>query len=144
MSEKINRRSFIDRILQLGFISWLGSVLYPIFKYIQPPRVPEPKVERVVAAKIDEMKPNSGKIVRFGNKPVILIRTPSGEYRAFSAICTHLGCIVQYRPDLRHIWCACHNGHYDLNGINIAGPPPRPLEPFKVVLVNNQVIITEV
>ncbi len=30
------------------------------------------------------------------------------------------------------IWCACHNGHYDLFGKNVAGPPPRPLEPYKV------------
>ena len=74
----------------------------------------------------------SGRIFRFGNKPGILIRTPSGELRAFTAICTHLGCTVQYRQDLQHIWCACHNGHYDLDGVNIAGPPPRPLERYAI------------
>jgi len=77
----------------------------------------------------NSVAPNSGQIFKFGNEPGILIRTPSpsGELRAFSAVCTHLACTVQYRDDLEQIWCACHNGHYDLNGINIAGPPPRPL-----------------
>jgi Rieske Fe-S protein len=142
-SRKINRRSFLDRVLQIGFISWLISVLYPVWKYIQPPKVTEPKVKSVVGSSVDEMRPNSGKIVRFGNQPVILIRTPTGEFRAFDAICTHLACIVQYREDLKHIWCACHNGHYDLNGINIAGPPPRPLKPFKVILKEDKVIIVK-
>ncbi len=143
MSGKINRRSFIDKLLQLGFISWLVSVLYPVVRYVVPPRMAESKVSRIEAGPMDLLKPNSGTIVRFGNEPVILIRTPSGEYRAFSAICTHLACIVQYREDLKHIWCACHNGHYDLNGINVAGPPPRPLEPYRVVLRDKKIIIVK-
>ena len=43
------------------------------------------------------MEKNSGKIIKFGNKPVIVIRKKSGDYVAFSAVCTHLDCIVQYR-----------------------------------------------
>ncbi len=33
-------------------------------------------------------------------------------------------------PEKAHIWCACHNGHFDLN--NVAGPPPRPLDAYVV------------
>ena len=69
------------------------------------------------------------------------MRTASGELRAFSAICTHLNCTVQYRDDLGHIWCACHNGHYDLNGRNIAGPPPRPLEALVVNVRGDQIVV---
>jgi Rieske Fe-S protein len=65
-------------------------------------------------------------------EPVILIRVNETEFRALSATCTHLDCIVGYRKDLSRIWCNCHNGQYDLNGRNVAGPPPRPLTPFKV------------
>ncbi|MBI4391409.1 MAG: Rieske (2Fe-2S) protein, partial [candidate division NC10 bacterium] len=70
-------------------------------------------------------------------------RTPAGELRAFSAVCTHLNCTVQYRPDLSHIWCACHNGHFDLTGKNIAGPPPRPLETFVVNARGNQIVVSK-
>jgi len=78
-----------------------------------------------------------------GVQPGILIRTPSGEFRAFSAICTHLQCTVQYREDLRHIWCACHNGHYDLNGKNIASPPPRLLEQYTVNIRGDEVVVSK-
>ena len=75
------------------------------------------------------------KIVRFGAEPVILVRVAEADFRAFSATCTHLECIVGYKKDRERIWCNCHNGQYDLTGRNVAGPPPRPLTPFKVDLV---------
>jgi Rieske Fe-S protein len=62
------------------------------------------------------------------------VRTPDGELRAFNAVCTHLNCTVQYRADTSQIWCACHNGIYDLGGNVVSGPPPRPLEPYVVNL----------
>ena len=90
-----------------------------------------------------ELKPNSGKVFKFGSAPAIVVRTPGGELRAFSAVCTHLNCTVQYRDDLQRIWCACHNGHYDLNGINIEGPPPRPLEEYVVNTKGDQLVVTK-
>ena len=47
----------------------------------------------------------------------------------------------QYRDDIGHIWCACHNGHFDLNGRNIAGPPPEPLEAFDVAVRGNDIVV---
>jgi Rieske Fe-S protein len=70
------------------------------------------------------------------------LKTPGGELRAFSARCTHLDCTVQYREDLNHIWCACHNGHFDLAGRNIAGPPPTPLERFDVNVRGSQIVVS--
>jgi Rieske Fe-S protein len=48
---------------------------------------------------------------------------------------------VQYRDDFKHIWCACHNGHFDLTGRNIAGPPPRPLEEYRVEIRGEEVVV---
>ena len=78
-----------------------------------------------------------------GSSPGILIRTPQGDYRAFAATCTHLACTVQYRPDVGQIWCACHDGLYDLTGKNIAGPPPRPLEQYRVDLQGNDIVVSK-
>ena len=58
-------------------------------------------------------------------------------------MCTHLNCTVQYRADLSHIWCACHNGHFDLGGKNIAGPPPRPLDPLVVNARGGQIVVSK-
>jgi Rieske Fe-S protein len=96
----------------------------------------------VVAAKVSELRPNQGKIFKFGSKPGILVQTPAGEYRAFSAVCTHLDCTVQYSIGEKLIWCACHNGRYDLTGKNISGPPPRPLEPFTVNVRGDEIVVS--
>jgi Rieske Fe-S protein len=96
-----------------------------------------------LSIKPQEVKPNSGQIFRFGSQPAILVKTAGGELKAFSANCTHLGCIVQYRSDLNHIWCACHNGHFDLNGKNIEGPPPKPLEEYIVNVRGDQIVVSK-
>jgi len=138
-----SRRNFLKYLLGGSFAAFSFSVIYPVVKYLIPPKSTEPVPTSVIAGTVGELKPNSGKIFRFGSKPGILINTPQGELRAFTAICTHLDCTVQYRDDFQHIWCACHNGHYDLRGINIAGPPPRPLTPFKVNLKGDQIFVSK-
>jgi len=141
-----------SRLTRSGFLTWLlgtslGATLlaaaYPVFRFVIPPEVAEAPVNRVLAAKLSELPVNTGKIFRFGAKPAILVRTPAGDVRAFSAQCTHLNCTVQYRPDFQHVWCACHNGHYDLQGKNIAGPPPRPLESYRVDIAGDEVFVSK-
>jgi Rieske Fe-S protein len=138
----MKRRKFLDLFLGVGLLGWLGSILYPIISYLKPPAIPKANINSIKAGTASEFPVNSAQIIKFGRKPVILIKTESGDFKAFSAICTHLDCIVQYRKDLKQIWCACHNGHYDLRGINIAGPPPKPLEEFKVNIVNDEIIVS--
>jgi cytochrome b6-f complex iron-sulfur subunit len=142
-NNQISRRTFINRLLGGGTIAMLAAIFYPIIRFIIPPEIPEASTNRVVASKLSELPVNSGKIFRFGDKPGIVVHTADGQFKAFSAICTHLDCTVQYRQDLKHIWCACHNGHYDLNGKNIAGPPPRPLDEYRVYLRGEDVIVSK-
>jgi len=142
-NEKISRRTFLDYLLGAGFIAWLVSVLYPIIAYFKVPEQTEPSPTSVVAGSVKDLKPNQGKVFRFGNEPAILIDTPDGKLEAFSAVCTHLQCTVQYRPDMEKIFCACHGGVYDLNGRNIAGPPPRPLQEYKVTVKGDDIIASK-
>ncbi len=136
------RRKFINWFLGTSVGAFLLTMFYPVSRYLIPPPAGESRAAAVtLPVNPADVKPNSGQIFRFGNRPGILIRTPAGELRAFSAVCTHLACTVQYRPDLSHIWCACHNGHFDLNGINIAGPPPRPLEQYVVNMRGDQIVV---
>jgi cytochrome b6-f complex iron-sulfur subunit len=136
------RRRLVEILLGSGLLASVVSFLYPVLRYLVPPAVADLGGDEVVAAKSGELKPNSSKIFRFGNHPALLLLTAEGEYRAMSATCTHLSCTVQYRNDLRQIWCACHNGLYDLNGRNVAGPPPRPLEVFQVHLRGEEVVVS--
>lgn len=138
-----SKRHFLKFLLGGSFFAWVAAVLYPVLAYMKPPPLGEVEVSSVKAGTILDLPPDSGRIVKFGTKPVILIRTAAGDLRAFDATCTHLDCTVQYRSDMGVIWCACHNGKYDLTGRNIAGPPPRPLEPYRVTLQGNEILVSK-
>ncbi len=136
------RRSLLRWLLGGGITSSIVSFLYPVLHFIMPPAVPEAAVAEIGAGKIQDLKPNSAKIIKFGTRPVLLIRLGETEWKAFSAVCTHLNCTVQYREDGQQIWCACHNGFYDVNGKVVAGPPPKPLEEFQVRFRGDEVFVT--
>jgi cytochrome b6-f complex iron-sulfur subunit len=138
----VSGRRWVNLLLGSGVLASIASFIYPALRYIIPPLVAESTSRSVVAAKVGELKPNSGKIFKFGAKPGILVCARDGGFKAFSAVCTHLNCTVQYRDDLRQIWCACHNGLYDLEGRNVSGPPPRPLEEFAVNVQGEDVVVT--
>jgi Rieske Fe-S protein len=120
-----------------------ASILYPVLRYLVPPAIPEAQTKRAVAARDGDLKPNEAKVFPFGSAPALLIRTADGGYCAFSATCSHLNCTVQYRADLRQIWCACHNGFYDLAGKNVSGPPPRPLEQYSVHVTEGEIVVSK-
>jgi len=143
IGELVDRRRFLNWFLGTTAGAFLLTVLYPISRYLVPPKVQESTSRTVILSiKPADVKPNTGQIFRFGSQPAILVRSPAGELKAFTAVCTHLACIVQYRNDLNHIWCACHNGHFDLNGLNISGPPPRPLEQYVVNVRGDQIVVS--
>ena len=135
------RRRFVEILLGAGIIASIISFLYPVLRYLVPPPVADLGGDEIVACRVGDLKPNTSKIFRFGTRPGLLLLTADGQYRALSAVCTHLGCTVQYRGDTHQIWCACHNGLYDLSGRNISGPPPRPLEEFEPHVRGTEVIV---
>ncbi|HEX9732921.1 MAG TPA: ubiquinol-cytochrome c reductase iron-sulfur subunit [Thermoanaerobaculia bacterium] len=132
------RRNFLGWFLGTSTGALLVSVFYPVLRFISPPQVPEAATNQVEAGSTHdpELLERGFKIVRFGAEPVILIRVAETEFRAFAATCTHLDCIVEFRKDVGKIWCNCHDGQYDLEGRNVAGPPPRPLTPYQVHVVD--------
>jgi cytochrome b6-f complex iron-sulfur subunit len=133
-----NRRSFLNWLLGTSFGALFGSVLYPVARFLSPPNIPEASTRQVEAGAVNdpELLEKGFKILRFGNEPVILVRTSEDDYRAFAGTCTHLDCIVEFHKEPGRIWCNCHNGEYDLRGRVVAGPPPKPLETFEVDLVS--------
>jgi Rieske Fe-S protein len=136
------RRSVLNYLLGTGAFATLGAICYPIIRFMNPPRVVESASSQVIAGKVGELKPNEGRIFKFGSRPGILIHTAEGEYRAFSATCTHLDCTVQYRGEEKLLWCACHNGRFDLTGKNVSGPPPRPLEAYTVHVRGEDIVVS--
>ena len=137
------RRNFLNWFLSTSAGAFLVSVTYPLSRYLIPPEVTESTASTVtLSIKPNDIKANSGQIFRFGSQPAILVKDTNDELKAFSAVCTHLSCTVQYRSDINQIWCACHNGHFDLNGRNVEGPPPKPLDQYVVNVRADQIVVS--
>jgi len=137
-----SRRTWIQALLGSGFLGSIASFLYPAIRFMMPPEIAVPAIDEVVAGRVEDFLPNTGRIFKFGNRPGLLVLTEVGEWRAFSAVCTHLNCTVQYQQDTHQIWCACHNGFFDLNGRVAGGPPPRPLDQFIVNIRDGEVVVS--
>jgi cytochrome b6-f complex iron-sulfur subunit len=137
-----SRRRWLTYLLGTSLGASFVSFLYPVLRYLVPPLSTEPSLSEIeLDVKASDILPNTGRIVPFSGKPVILFRTAAGELKALTATCTHLACTVQFRGDRSDIWCACHNGVYDANGTNISGPPPRPLTKLDVAVRGDKVVI---
>ena len=140
MSDEVSdkgRRRVLNWFLGTSAGALTASVLYPVVRFVSPPRVPEAGTNQVEAGPTNDpdLLDKGYKIIRFGNEPVILVRVGDDDFRAFAGTCTHLDCIVEFHKKEKRIWCNCHNGEYNLQGQQVAGPPPHPLEPFKVDLI---------
>lgn len=135
----IPRRNWLLHALQTSVAATIAAILYPVARFLRPRATTNSgALEMVAPFRVNELKPDAEghwpAPFNFGGKPCLVIRTPDGEIKAFDAVCTHLECTVEFREAKGDIFCNCHNGVYDLNGRNVSGPPPRPLEGYKVIL----------
>jgi Rieske Fe-S protein len=139
----MERRTFVNLFLGGSLLGTAASLLYPIVRFLIPPRQAEAAAKKIVAAKVGELAPNSAKLFKFGSSPALLINTADGQLRAFSAVCTHLTCTVTYESDTGTMYCPCHNGRFDLAGNVISGPPPRPLEAYEIEVAGGDILVSK-
>ena len=127
------RRRFLDFLLGTAVSGTVASVLYPVLRYLKPlPAAGPGGPTQLASADIAALERKSFVIVPVAGKRVIVFRDGTGKLRALEARCTHEGCTVQYVPGESLIWCACHNGRFDVEGRVLSGPPPRPLPSYTV------------
>lgn len=127
----LSRRQLITGFITAGLASLAAFALYPVAGFLSyKKKIPLPKAVTVPIGDVERLAPNSAVYFKYGRLPGVLLKTETGELRAFSAKCTHLDCTIQYKPDTKQFFCACHEGYFDDTGTNIAGPPPRPLDVF--------------
>ncbi len=149
MINKLTRSQFLRIIVAFFAAIWAGLTTYPVFRYLLSGAKRKTddgaQVTTLSLGKVADFIPGSSKNFKFGSIPAILIRSEDGNFFAYNAICTHLGCTVQYSNEKKKIWCACHGGQFDpSSGKNVSGPPPKPLSALKVALVNEEIIVSKV
>jgi cytochrome b6-f complex iron-sulfur subunit len=141
--DKVSRRVLLGRALGAWGVLAALPVVNMVVKFLSPPPSTQLPTESLKLESFKEIERNSAKIVRFGKDPAIIIHTESGQYKAFLARCTHLGCVVKYETeDVPHLNCNCHGSMFDLTGKNLTGPAPRPLVPLRVSVEGEALVIS--
>ena len=127
-AERPTRRKLLDGLLGVGGFGFLASIVYPVLRYLKPLAPQEGSgALRLTREEIGRLEKEHSLILKHGATRILLFEDGEQRLRALGARCTHEGCTVQYVPGDAVIWCACHNGRFDLDGRVLAGPPPRPL-----------------
>ena len=127
-----DRRKFLGICLGGITASAAAAVAYPVFRYLSP--INRDSSTSKVMIKEQDIPPGGAKFFEFAGATAVLVRQQGGALIALSAVCTHLGCIVQWEKEKQDFICPCHAGHYSADGTVISGPPPKPLArlPFTV------------
>lgn len=132
-----SRRRFIQFGLFALGAAWAGTL-------VQSRLFPQASAQeaRPVEFAMTELPVGGVKYVTYAGLPTIVIRSAE-SIKAYSLVCTHLGCIIQWQESNKEFYCACHDGRFDQFGEVIAGPPPVPLEEFPVNVDGDTVIVGE-
>jgi cytochrome b6-f complex iron-sulfur subunit len=137
--ENSGRRTFLGLCLG-GLVAAVAAVTaWPVYRYLAP------RSATATAARVEipekDVPQGEAKFFDFGGASAVLVRKPGGDLIALSAVCTHLGCIVQWEKDKQDFLCPCHGGHYTAEGAVISGPPPKPLVKLPVTVTNGIITI---
>jgi cytochrome b6-f complex iron-sulfur subunit len=143
--EVATRRAFLIAAGAAG-LCYTAALGYPIYRYLASPMemaMNATDVTEVTLKDAQKLVPGSVLMFKFGTAPAMLIHHLDNTWVALSAVCTHLGCTVQYESQANRIHCACHGGVYDAQtGANVSGPPPKPLKLFKVAVNDSGVEVS--
>lgn len=135
--EVATRRGFLAAAGAAG-LCYVAALGYPVYRYLASPMemaASASAVTEITLKDAQKLPAGSALMFKFGPSPAMLIHHKDNTWVALTAVCTHLGCTVQYEPDADRIHCACHGGVYDpRTGANVSGPPPKPLKLFKVAV----------
>ena len=140
LDQKVSRRDFVGWIIRGGIFATLAGMIMPALSYVWPVMGHGPSNEMEEVGGVEDIPVGGAKKVIVGGSALLIIRTAS-EFKAYSAICTHLGCIVDWDAPKKEIVCPCHAGTFDVEGRNVSGPPPKPLAAYQVHVADGKIFV---
>lgn len=133
------RRKFLGLCLGGMTAAAAGAVVFPVYNYLVPRRTEETSGKISIPEK--DVPEGGAKFFEFAGSAAVLVRSAGNRYIALSAVCTHLGCIVQWENEKQTFICPCHGGRYSAEGTVISGPPPKPLAKLPTTLADGVITI---
>jgi cytochrome b6-f complex iron-sulfur subunit len=135
-----SRRGFLEwMIAAFSAITALAMVV-PGLLYLWP-AAQGGKAEDVEVKGGEDLKPGQNLTVQVRGKAVI-VRRDAGGFAAYSAVCTHLGCLVKWNSDKQQFQCPCHAAVFNAQGQVVSGPAPAPLPQYKVKEVSGKLYVS--
>ncbi len=132
------RRGLLRGLLCSIGAAGLGGVSYGAYRFLAPGAGSCAPVEVV----LNDIPAGGAYPLRLGAAPGLLFRGEDGSLKAFSLVCSHLGCTVQWNPDKKIFTCPCHDGLFDAEGNVVSGPPPAPLERLRVEVKDDKAVVS--
>lgn len=128
-------------LLTFSIVSTVVGVLTPVFGYLWPPSSSaQGGAGRVLLGNLADIPPGTAKVVPLGTRPIIVVHDAGGKVYGFSAVCTHLACVVEWDEARQFILCPCHDARFNATtGALISGPAPAPLPPVPLVVEGSEI-----
>lgn len=127
--EKITRRFFLGILGKLAIVGALLAETFGAIKVFIPRILYEPP------AKFKVGKPEDfPEGLTFLPENKLYIVREGKDFHSISAECTHLFCVVDWKPDSEEFYCSCHGSVFTQEGVNLTGPAPKPLPWFSLAL----------
>lgn len=133
------RRQFLYIILGGAGTLFAALAVWPVWRYLLP--AGKAGLEEKVPVPRREIPPGKAFFFNFRGQPAVVLQPAPGQFVALSAVCTHLGCIVQWLPDKKEFLCPCHAGRFSVEGQVLGGPPPKPLAPLPLTVEDDQLLV---
>jgi len=136
------RRTFLEWLVK-GFLSlWgLGAAAVGISFLKAPGDERRPSQGRVACGPLSSLPVGGARFIRHGAGPLLVVRASEAQLQAFSAICTHLRCVLEWDEATQSILCPCHAGSFDRHGNVLGGPPTVPLRQYPVDVRADEIIV---
>ncbi len=137
----ISRREFLSYSF-MGTSLFAGMTLLSVYvvQFLFPAANKNP-TRKVYITTTDKILPGQSFKFKDLKGSQITITNTGKEFTALSTKCTHLGCQVHWKKDEKVFYCPCHEGYFSPTGEVLKGPPPKPLDSYKVEVVDRAIYI---
>ncbi len=139
-ADKTSRRAFLANLLMGGgLVVGAGTFLRDVWQFLYPD-IGQRQFNKFMVAKVEDLPVGKARKLEIGQVPIHVVHLEEG-FKVYSGICPHLGCLVKWEENKSRFYCPCHKGIFAPDGKVLSGPPPRPLDEYKVTIENELVFI---
>jgi len=121
--QDVTRRTWLaGALMGAGLLASYGTLAFQFLSFLLPKRL-KGETRLLFVGPVDRFAVGSVQTIMDLKGNEILVKRSEAGFQAFSSLCPHLGCRVQWMPADNHFFCPCHRGIFDAEGKAVAGPP---------------------